>query len=106
MMMLKVNNNTLVKLHSVDQNSLNLGDKWALDCFGSFGRYILWVGLSMWGNGIAQVYEYNTDKGELRELQDKGVSHLEKNPNKLHRLGTKFYYTGYNGKLMSLSLDI
>ena len=89
------------RIAEVNQFSPMLRCKRALDFFGSFGKHILWIGLSFFG--IAHVYEYNTETEELRELVDKRVDHHETTPWKLHRLDDQFYYTGSGGKLMGLS---
>ena len=98
----EVRDGILVNLASIDQHSQEIGCKWALECLGYFGVNVLWLGLSR--NGPVQVYAYNIETGKLKELEDKGVSHEEKYPLRLHRLNDKFYYTGYNGRFMSLSL--
>ena len=76
----------------------------ALESLGNVGRFIIWVGLSGLENGVAQLYVYDTETGEFKELEGKRVSHRELYPAKIHLLGTRFYFTGWNGKVMRLKL--
>ena len=82
------------------------GQKLALECFRYLGRHIVWVGLSSNPNGYVQVYHYNTDTDEFKELVHLSVRHMELNPTKLHLLKNKFYYTGEFGKVMSLKCSV
>ena len=104
MMILKVNGDTLVKNAVLDQYNQKIGCKLASHSYGYLGRHILWVGLSMDDNGVAQIYDYDTQSGEMKELVDKRVGHGEFDPVKINRLGDKFYYTGERGQVMSLSI--
>ena len=54
--------------------------------------------------GIAQVYDFDMKSGILREIMEKRVPHQETNPVKLHYLVDRFFYTGFEGKLMSLKV--
>ena len=104
MIILNLSQNKLIKTASIDQYSQKIGEKWALECFEYVGEYILWVGISR--SGPVQILAYKTSSEELKELEDKRVSHQEDRPSKFYRMGRKLYYTGYNGKLMSLSMRI
>ena len=106
LVILKLSYNTFTKMASIDQFSQKIGEKYAFECFGYAERHILWVGLSRENNGFVQIYSYDTQAGELRELEDKRIKHQECEPYKLHRVREKFYYTGKNGKLLSLSASI
>ena len=50
------------------------------------------------------VYDYDTGTEKFKELTDKRAFHQEVEPMRLHRVGSEFYYTGYETKLMSLTL--
>ena len=58
------------------------------------------MGLSRNIDGIVQVYEYNTEADDFRELRNQRVSHFEKYPTKLMRVGDEFFYTGTKGRVM------
>ena len=77
----------------------------SLRCLGYFGKNILWIGLSDNTIGGLQVCDDDTEKQELKELKDKRVDHQEVEPQELHPLGNKFYYTGRDGRLMSVNLS-
>ena len=83
-----------------------LATKQAIEFYGYFGSRLLWVGLSKSDNGVVQVYDYDSISGDFVELQEKRISHREKDPVKLHRVGNKFCFTGRLGKVMSLSLKL
>ena len=93
----------IVKKATIDQYTLNIGFKMGLECFKYAGSHILWVGLSTDYNGIAQLYDYDTETRELKEHKDKRVIHQEFYPSRLHRSGDEFYYTGNFGRIMKLS---
>ena len=105
MIVLKLSGDVLVKTATLDKfnQDTNILFKYSLDCCGYAGDHILWVGLS-WYGGIVQVYDYDTETGVLKELEEMRVSHQEGSPYRLHKLGGKFYYTGSSGQLMCLSL--
>ena len=105
MMVFKITEDYLIKKATIDQSNENIGYKIALECYGYVGAHILWIGLSGNENGVAQVYDYDTESGLFRELEEKRVGHQEEDPTKIHRLGDKFYYTGEEGKIMRLILS-
>ena len=102
MILFKIRGDSLIKKASIDQHSQNLGHKYALESLGYFGRFILWVGLSMLENGVAQLYVYNTETSKFKELVGRRLSHREEDPVKIHRVGSYLYYTGRYGRLMRL----
>ena len=104
MLIFQVKEDSLVNKACFEQYSTNLLYKYALECCGYAGSHVLWVGLSRDDNGVVQLYDYDIDAEELRELKEKRISHQEKCPLKLHRLDGKFYYTGWEGQLMSLRI--
>ena len=68
--------NALVQTNCIDVSSIqehlheNIPEcKFALECFGYVGRYIIWVGLSHneW-RGVVQIYAYNTETDFFGEL--------------------------------------
>ena len=105
MMIFQVYGDTLVQAAVIDHLYQDIGSKYSIDCLRYVGTHLLWVGLAFGKNGPVQVYDYNTESGELKELEDKRISHQENMPFKLHRLNDKFYYTGLNGQVMSLSFS-
>ena len=90
---------------SIDIHDQAKGSIYDLESFGYVGEHILWVGLSSTFNGEIRLFEYRPEEGQLRELEEKSVSHQEEDLWRLHRLGNKFYYTGSQGKLMSLIIS-
>ena len=102
MLIFKVSGDSLVNIVTIDQQIEQVGEKLSLECLGYVGRHVLWVGLSD-ENGFVQVYDFNPQNGDFKELEEKRESHEEKYPFKLHRLDDKFYYTGWRGQLMCLN---
>ena len=89
-----------------DSDSNWQGQKYALEYFTSVGRCLLWIGLSRRRGGYVQVYSYDTESGEFKEMKEKRVLHLEDEPLKLDRIGKKFFYTGALGKVMRIKLTV
>ena len=104
-LLFKLEKTKIVFKASIDQRQQGLQTKIALSCYGYFKRHVLWVGLSMGENGVAQVYDYNLETGEFEELVQKRRKHYEKHPLMLHQFGKIFYYTGNFGRVMKLSLS-
>ena len=102
----KVVNDKLVKQVTLDQLALNINREVSHECFGVVGRHIMWVGLSGRKGGKIQVYDFDVEKRELRELKVKREYHMEEEPNRLCRLGDHFYYTGSQGNVMRLSMGV
>ena len=105
MIILKVYGNSLVMQASIDQFSQKLGYKLALECCGRIGDLILWLGLSADSDAVAQVFYYNQRNGEFKEIEGKRVVHREFDPVKLHRIGSDFYYTGHDGRVLRLGIS-
>ena len=100
---LKLTQDSIVKTACIDQESKAYGGYGiALECFGYVGTHITWVALTnnYWETPVTS-YGYDTKTGEFchRRL---AVFHEEKNTHRLHRIGSKFYYIGAGGRLMSL----
>ena len=104
MIVFKIIADTLVISTVVDQHDVQIGYKYALECFGYVDGHILWIGLPWNKNAPVQVYEYDTESGDFAEMEDLRVKHQEYFPYRLHRLEDIFYYTGNDGQLMRLSL--
>ena len=102
MLIFKVNEDSFQKTETIDLLNLNIGYNHSLECLGCAGRHILWIGVSTDEEGLAQVYDYDTERKELREMKDKRVRIQEYHPYKLLPLNGKFYYVGKKGKLMRL----
>ena len=94
-----------MKIAELDQSCQNIMYKLTLEFIRYIGRYIIWVGLSRSKNGVALLYAYNTETGELKELEEKRVCHNEWIPAKIHPLGSQFYYTGRSGKIIRIGLN-
>ena len=101
---LKLTGNSFVQVAILDKLSEWVGSLWTLESFKYVGKHVLFIGLPFKKNESAQLFEFNTETNECKELKEKRVIHQEYRPSKLHRLGNKFYYTGFGGKLMRLSL--
>ena len=98
------NEDTLVHTTTIDLLGSRIGYKLALECCGSAGTHIVWAGISKDENGVVQLYDYDVEAEELKEVEEMRVSHQEHCPYKLHLLNGSFYYIGQNGQLMSFSL--
>ena len=105
MLVFQIKGNLLVLKANVDLIMSLRGYKSALACAGYFDKYILWVGLTSYKSNIAQLYCYELESNELKELEKKRVYHLENWPYRLEKLGGDFYYCGGNGKVLQLSLN-
>ena len=104
MLVFKIEEDKLVKKASLDQFYLKMGQKFALECYGHVGTHVLWVGLTGNEEGAAQVYDYDSESQELKELVENRELHEEYDPVKLVRLEkNQFCYAGNRGKVMSLS---
>ena len=99
------NNNNFTLKASIDCFNQNLGQKLCMDCYGYAGRDIIWVGFSGNENGVVQMYAYNMEREELKELEEKRVNHQEYYPVKVQRVGGEFYYTGWSGRVMELRIN-
>ena len=93
------------QMTTLDLYSQQLGRNLALECCGYVGSHVLWVGLSIHRKKMAHLYDLNSDTGELRELEQKRVKHLEWRPCKIYRRGPDLYFTGMNQRVMNLSLN-
>ena len=98
MFIFEVNGSSLVKTERLDQYTKRIRSIWALESFGYAGTQAIWIGLLK--DGWAQLYSYDSERKELRELQHKKVLHKEYCPNKPHRLDGKFLFTGDRRMLM------
>ena len=105
MLLFRMNNNQFTLKAFIDSLSQNIGRKYPLECYGYAGRNILWMGLSTDKNGVVQIYSYDIEREELKELEEKRISHQEDHPVKVHRVGDGFYYTGYVGKAMEVKIS-
>ena len=92
--------------HRIEEFRICMGENLSLEFFGYIGNHGLMIGMSGKENGVAEVFGYNIETGEFKELKDKRLPHLEKNPAKMIRLGDQFYYTGERGKLMKLHVQV
>ena len=96
----------ITKINCFEQQTYQMGDKLALECYGYVGSHVLWVGLSKQKRGRSQVFDYDVSTGELRELSHLAMDLDESNPVKFERLGNYFYFVGSKGKLLRLYLEI
>ena len=108
MFIFRVDGDSLVNTASIDfTNQQEIGEMYALECFGCVGSHILWLGLPWKKNAAVELIDYDMEKGALSEAKSKSVvRHGELNPYRLIRFGDKFYYTGSRGGLMCLSVNI
>ena len=105
MVILKLSEGTFTKTASLNMYGKTTGSKYALESYDYVGSHILWVGLSVFRPQV-YLFDFDTETGEFRELEDKRILHREKYSYKLHRLGNQFYYTGVWGKVYRLSLTV
>ena len=87
-------------LNYPEQHSSN--DIRAISSFGYVGKHLLWIGLA---DREAQVYDYNTEKEELRYLEEKTVNHGDWQCYQMFRSGHQFFYGGRDGKFMRLTVN-
>ena len=106
MMVLECKDKNLRLKVSIDRFRFQLGKNLALKFFGYVGSHALVIGLSRKHGGVVQVFGYNAGTEELRELEEKRLVHEELEPAKIVRLGDQFYYSGCEGKVMKLSVQI
>ena len=108
MLILKIVGNRLEKRAMISyEDPLDInGNKKALECCGYFGGHVLWVGLTEFRTEVAQFYAYNTKTRDFFELKKKKVNHQEKWPTRIHRIGNHLYYSGYDSRLMRLSITM
>ena len=106
MILFKVKGNILIKEAILDPYLEENRRKDALECCGYYGGKLLWIGLEYIGFERAQLFEYNTETHDLKELVEARVEHREIWPLEIHRFGKKFYYTGVEGKVMNIILNV
>ena len=104
MAIFKLREDTLIKKACIDQYKREMGAKYAFECLGYFGTQIIWIGLELFHNGVAQVYGYETGTGVFKELQNKRVKHKEDHVVKIHKIGNVFYYGGGLGTIKQLRI--
>ena len=84
----------------------NIGNLLSLGCSGQIGRYLTFFGLSRLKKGVVLLFGYDNENGEFREVGNSCVSHRERYPSKIEKLGKSFYYTGYFGKVVRLRVTL
>ena len=105
MVLLEINRGKLTEKAVYDCFAENNNYKIALSCCGYFGGHILWIGLEFFSQtNNAQIFDFDLETGELKELRDKRIGHEEYCPTEMYRHGNQFFYTGLNGKVMKLVL--
>ena len=103
----KIEGDSLVKKASLDVfYSTPGGEKHKIQPCGYAGKHALWVGLSREYNKTCQIYAFDTESNELRELVDKQVDHGQKNPQSLEVFGDQLYFTGESGKVNRLIVEL
>ena len=93
---------SLVKLAVVKENDDNLRVKSRLAVWRCIGSSFVFVALSKFN---AFFYVFDPESGELRELVGKRTGHQASYPSKIQRLGDKFYFIGFPGKVMRLTFE-
>ena len=106
MIVFEIRGDTLIRKMSIEQIRDPLGQQYALESCGYVGRHALWVGLSKSERGRIMVYDFDTKTGYLREVKQKRERSEEDSSFKLLRLNDNFYFTGKNGRVMSLAVKI
>ena len=101
----EIRSHSLLKLAVLEDKSCGIGIQGALEFWGRVGAHFLWVGLSE-RVGFVQLFDFDAESGELKELAQKSVSHQEFSPRKMCRLGNNFYFTGGDAKIMQLSFNL
>ena len=98
----------LIEKSVLDVYNQEINFKSALEFYGYFGNHLLWTGptFDYQKKTFVQVFDYDTESGELKELVEKRVKHEESNPHKMQRVGDEFYYTGNYGTLMRYWIEL
>ena len=103
MIILEVKGRSLVKLATLDERDMKIDFKYAFEFWRSLGNHKLWVGLSS-KRGFVHLYDFETESGEFRELQEKRIRHQEDLSYAVERFGDKLYYIGRKSFLKVISL--
>ena len=106
MVVFQIKGNEFIQKAKIDMYTSRIGEKLALDCYGYIEGHIVWVGLSKGKTGVVQVFDYDLEDEEILELEKKRKPHEGDDVLKMDRLGNQFYYTGKNGSVMRLSLNL
>ena len=104
MFILRPQGNNLVQKGMIHCFDLGLTCKPVLQCCGYFGKKILWLGLQYQEEGLAQVYEYNTETEAIRELEGCRVHHGEELPSQMYRDENYFWFSGSKGRVVRLEV--
>ena len=99
----EVKGHVLVKLTSIYEHHLNLGMKFASGFLGYFRKRLLWVGLSR-SQGLAHIYNFNVEAGELEELVGKRLKLEDGFVLKMARIDGGLYFTLNSGMMTELSI--
>ena len=59
----------LAKIASIDQYSQQIGYKYELECLGYVGSHIVWIGLTGGSKRLIQVFDYDLETQQFRELR-------------------------------------
>ena len=102
----KIEGDSVVKKASLDVYDRRGGEKYVVRPCGYAGKHALWVGLSRDRNKACQIYAFDTESNELRELIDKQVSHGEEQPNCMEVFDGQLYFIGESGKVKRLIIDL
>ena len=103
-MIWKLSGDRLTKQATVDQFVEGLKKTYVIHCFGYFGSHILWISPVSDINGVLQVFYFNIETREFKELKEKRHCHQVDYPAHLYRRDDKFYYIGNCGNFMSLRI--
>ena len=100
---LKIYPQKFEQLASIDQNGGNPKCISLLEPCGYFGGHALFFGLCPAGICSIQLYDFDPQTNQLRELEENRRNHRVFDPSKLCRFQNKFYYVGCE-KLMKLTI--
>ena len=105
-LLMEIVENKLIQKAVIDKYADLIGYQRDVECAGCFGEHILWVALTEGLTKIAQVFHYDSETGAFKELEDQRIEHKEIWPYRIHRFGLNFYYTGDEGKVMRLRMNL
>ena len=103
---LELKNENLVLKTVLDRLTEKIPVSLALENYAYIGNHALLISLCKKKDGFVQVYDYNTESGELRELEWKREVHQELDMVKIVKLGNEFYYSGFYGNVAKLTIQI
>ena len=107
MMMYRIKGNSLALASTLDVLALGIVKIGALGCHGYENGKLVFVGLSQADRGDIDIFEYDDRAKKITHLPLPRIySHQERSPLVMQRLDQYFYYSGLNGKVMRMKVEV